>query len=68
MSSRYSLRQTPRKKELFEGMVETPSRRRSTRRQTSQPLEASDADNDSGSNTEKRPSPCPNSSTYHQVC
>ncbi|GAB1314058.1 C-24(28) sterol reductase [Madurella fahalii] len=27
MSGRYSLRQTPRKKELFDGMVETPARR-----------------------------------------
>ncbi|KAK6696958.1 C-24(28) sterol reductase [Fusarium graminearum] len=46
MSSRYSLRQTPRKKELFEGMVETPIRRsRSARRQTSQPL--SDVETDS---------------------
>ncbi|KAF3014020.1 hypothetical protein G7054_g12770 [Neopestalotiopsis clavispora] len=31
MSNRYSLRQTPRKKELFEGMVETPGRRTSKR-------------------------------------
>ncbi|KAK9415391.1 putative Delta(24(24(1)))-sterol reductase [Seiridium unicorne] len=31
MSTRYSLRQTPRKKELFEGMVETPGRRSSRR-------------------------------------
>ncbi|EAQ90721.1 hypothetical protein CHGG_02656 [Chaetomium globosum CBS 148.51] len=33
MSARYSLRQTPRKKELFDGMVETPARR-NTRRKT----------------------------------
>ncbi|KAK2070029.1 hypothetical protein P8C59_004564 [Phyllachora maydis] len=32
MSGRYSLRQTPRKKELFDGMVETPARRTSRRR------------------------------------
>ncbi|KAH7148894.1 ergosterol biosynthesis ERG4/ERG24 family-domain-containing protein [Dactylonectria macrodidyma] len=48
MSSRYSLRQTPRKKELFEGMVETPAAtRRSTRRQSSFPPELSDPENDS---------------------
>ncbi|EFY98446.1 ergosterol biosynthesis ERG4/ERG24 family protein [Metarhizium robertsii] len=49
--SRYSLRQTPRKKELFEGMVETPTAsRRSSRRQSSFPPELlSDADNDSSS-------------------
>ncbi|KAF5003369.1 hypothetical protein FDECE_10075 [Fusarium decemcellulare] len=55
MSSRYSLRQTPRKKELFEGMVETPARRRSTRRQTSQSLEPSDHENDSSSAAEGLP-------------
>ncbi|KAK3377816.1 Delta(24(24(1)))-sterol reductase like protein [Podospora didyma] len=50
MSGRYSLRQTPRKKELFEGMVETPSRRRSSRRTSQFPL---DSDNEStGSATE----------------
>ncbi|KAH6630856.1 Delta(24(24(1)))-sterol reductase like protein [Chaetomium sp. MPI-SDFR-AT-0129] len=37
MSARYSLRQTPRKKELFDGMVETPARR-NTRRKT--PIES----------------------------
>lgn len=37
--SRYSLRQTPRKKELFEGMVETPARR-STRRKSRFPVDA----------------------------
>ncbi|KAI1133457.1 ergosterol biosynthesis ERG4/ERG24 family-domain-containing protein [Nemania abortiva] len=42
MSSRYSLRATPRKKELFEGMVETPARR-STRRKSQFPsIDASD--------------------------
>ncbi|KJZ79666.1 hypothetical protein HIM_01135 [Hirsutella minnesotensis 3608] len=50
--SRYSLRQTPRKKELFDGMVETPSTRRSSRRQSSFPLEISDPDNDSSSAAE----------------
>ncbi|KAK3994702.1 ergosterol biosynthesis ERG4/ERG24 family-domain-containing protein [Cladorrhinum sp. PSN332] len=45
MSSRYSLRQTPRKKELFDGMVETPIRR-NTRRKTQLSLE-SDADTSS---------------------
>ncbi|KAK4223883.1 ergosterol biosynthesis ERG4/ERG24 family-domain-containing protein [Podospora fimiseda] len=39
MSSRYSLRQTPRKKELFDGMVETPIRR-NTRRKTQLSLES----------------------------
>lgn len=48
MSSRYSLRQTPRKKELFEGMVETPTTRRSrSNRRQSPLLENSDHDNDS---------------------
>ncbi|KAK1633903.1 ergosterol biosynthesis ERG4/ERG24 family protein [Colletotrichum phormii] len=36
MTGRYSLRQTPRKKELFEGMVETP-RRVSSRRKSPEP-------------------------------
>ncbi|KOS23407.1 Delta(24(24(1)))-sterol reductase [Escovopsis weberi] len=50
MSSRYSLRQTPKKKELFEGMVETPSTtRKSTtrRRQTPPQAEGSDPEKDS---------------------
>lgn len=46
--SRYSLRQTPRKKELFEGMVETPARR-STRRKSQFPA---DADGDTSSAAE----------------
>ncbi|KAG6014670.1 hypothetical protein E4U43_006286 [Claviceps pusilla] len=52
--SRYSLRQTPRKKELFEGMIETPSAlRRSSRRQSSFPLDTqSDAEIDSSSAAE----------------
>ncbi|KAG6004633.1 hypothetical protein E4U54_000512 [Claviceps lovelessii] len=52
--SRYSLRQTPRKKELFEGMIETPSAlRRSSRRQSPFPLDTqSDAENDSSSAAE----------------
>ncbi|KAL2170993.1 hypothetical protein VTG60DRAFT_4008 [Thermothelomyces hinnuleus] len=45
MSSRYSLRQTPRKKELFDGMVETPGRR-STRRKA-KVLPESDAESTS---------------------
>ncbi|KAL2126386.1 hypothetical protein VTI74DRAFT_1013 [Chaetomium olivicolor] len=47
MSSRYSLRQTPRKKELFEGMVETPVRR-NIRRKTQLSTE-SDAESTSAS-------------------
>ncbi|KAK1778185.1 Delta(24(24(1)))-sterol reductase [Copromyces sp. CBS 386.78] len=50
-SSRYSLRQTPRKKELFQGMVETPVRR-NTRRTKSQVPESSDGES-SASATEK---------------
>ncbi|KAK4039452.1 Delta(24(24(1)))-sterol reductase [Parachaetomium inaequale] len=34
MSARYSLRQTPRKKELFDGMIETPARRNIRRKPT----------------------------------
>ncbi|KAF5668408.1 delta24(24(1))-sterol reductase [Fusarium denticulatum] len=56
MSSRYSLRQTPRKKELFEGMVETPIRRsRSNRRQTSQPLSDVETESNSAVETVSRP-------------
>ncbi|CAK7239778.1 MAG: C-24(28) sterol reductase [Sporothrix thermara] len=51
MSSRYSLRQTPRKKELFEGMVETPSTRNRTRKPLL-PVENSDAEGDSSSAAE----------------
>ncbi|PSR83902.1 ergosterol biosynthesis ERG4/ERG24 family-domain-containing protein [Coniella lustricola] len=50
--SRYSLRQTPRKKEPFDGMVETPTRRVSSKRQTSMSFEGSDADADSSSAAE----------------
>ncbi|KAK2609267.1 C-24(28) sterol reductase [Conoideocrella luteorostrata] len=52
--SRYSLRQTPRKKELFDGMVETPTAsRRSSRRQSSFPPEfLSNSDNESSSATD----------------
>ncbi|KAF3762901.1 hypothetical protein M406DRAFT_342020 [Cryphonectria parasitica EP155] len=49
--SRYSLRQTPRKKEPFEGMIETPGRRVS-KRQTSLSFEGSDADAESSSAAE----------------
>ncbi|KAJ9156618.1 Delta(24(24(1)))-sterol reductase [Pleurostoma richardsiae] len=49
--SRYSLRQTPRKKELFDGMVETPGRR-STRRKSQFPVDGSDFDGDSSSAAE----------------
>lgn len=48
MTGRYSLRETPRKKELFEGMVETPLRR-SSRRKSQFPA---DSDNDSSSAAE----------------
>ncbi|KAG8168456.1 hypothetical protein KVR01_001205 [Diaporthe batatas] len=51
MSQRYSLRQTPRKKEPFDGMVETPGRRVSSRRKTPL-LDTSDADGDSSSAAE----------------
>lgn len=51
MSTRYSLRQTPRKKELFDGMVETPSTR-SRSRKSLFPIENSDAENDSSSAAE----------------
>ncbi|PKS07792.1 hypothetical protein jhhlp_006400 [Lomentospora prolificans] len=51
MSGRYSLRQTPRKKELFEGMIETP--RRATRRSTSAPVE--DSDSSSAAETTAKP-------------
>ncbi|KAH6636804.1 Delta(24(24(1)))-sterol reductase like protein [Chaetomium tenue] len=43
MSARYSLRQTPRKKELFDGMVETPARR-NTRRKTPLPTTEDEAE------------------------
>ncbi|KUI58550.1 Delta(24(24(1)))-sterol reductase [Cytospora mali] len=52
MSQRYSLRQTPRKKEPFEGMVETPGRRVSSRRKTPLSGEGSDAEADSSSAAE----------------
>ncbi|SPQ21980.1 55fbf3ed-6680-4ac1-9533-52ab4615a1c0 [Thermothielavioides terrestris] len=48
MSGRYSLRQTPRKKELFDGMIETPARR-SIRRKTPLPPESDDAESTSAS-------------------
>ncbi|KAK0388299.1 hypothetical protein NLU13_4544 [Sarocladium strictum] len=48
MSTRYSLRQTPKKKQLYDGMVETTNRP-STRRQSSFPPETSAVDNDSAS-------------------
>ncbi|KAI1824305.1 Delta(24(24(1)))-sterol reductase [Xylaria intraflava] len=51
MSSRYSLRSTPRKKEPFEGMVETPSRRSTRRKSRMQSIESSD-DGDSSSAVE----------------
>jgi delta24(24(1))-sterol reductase len=48
MSARYSLRQTPRKKELFSGMVETPNTaRRTSRRQSSFPPEYPLSEHDS---------------------
>ncbi|KAK4242528.1 Delta(24(24(1)))-sterol reductase [Achaetomium macrosporum] len=47
MSGRYSLRQTPRKKELFDGMVETPARRNI--RRTAQIPTESDAESTSAS-------------------
>ncbi|KAG6302005.1 hypothetical protein E4U09_004010 [Claviceps aff. purpurea] len=54
--SRYSLRQTPRKKELFEGMIETPtaSRRSSSRRRTPNPLETQSDDDSSTADTSTR--------------
>ncbi|KAH6652730.1 ergosterol biosynthesis ERG4/ERG24 family-domain-containing protein [Truncatella angustata] len=53
MSSRYSLRQTPRKKELFDGMVETPGRRVSSRRSNRFPsVEGGSDDGDSSSAAE----------------
>ncbi|KAK4211660.1 ergosterol biosynthesis ERG4/ERG24 family-domain-containing protein [Rhypophila decipiens] len=54
MSTRYSLRQTPRKKELFEGMVETPARR-SMRRKSQFPLE-SDGESSSAAENVSKPS------------
>ncbi|KAI1443260.1 ergosterol biosynthesis ERG4/ERG24 family-domain-containing protein [Annulohypoxylon stygium] len=51
MSSRYSLRATPRKKELFDGMVETPGRR-STRRKSQFPIDGASDDGDSSSAAE----------------
>ncbi|KAL2258420.1 hypothetical protein VTK26DRAFT_8283 [Humicola hyalothermophila] len=48
MSSRYSLRQTPRKKELFDGMVETPARR-NLRRKPQLATTESDAESTSAS-------------------
>ncbi|EGS17371.1 delta24(24-1) sterol reductase-like protein [Thermochaetoides thermophila DSM 1495] len=50
MTGRYSLRQTPRKKELFEGMIETPIRR-TTRRKSPLTTE-SDAESTSTSTVE----------------
>ncbi|KAJ8120749.1 hypothetical protein ONZ43_g2623 [Nemania bipapillata] len=50
MSSRYSLRATPRKKELFEGMVETPARRYRRKSQFSS-IEASDGESSSAAET-----------------
>ncbi|KAI1390006.1 ergosterol biosynthesis ERG4/ERG24 family-domain-containing protein [Hypoxylon trugodes] len=53
MSSRYSLRATPRKKELFDGMVETPGGRRSTRRKSQfPPIDGASDDGDSSSAAE----------------
>ncbi|RYP75251.1 hypothetical protein DL769_003862 [Monosporascus sp. CRB-8-3] len=52
MSGRYSLRATPRKKELYEGMIETPGRR-STRRKSQFPgVEGTSDDGDSSSAAE----------------
>ncbi|KAK3946044.1 C-24(28) sterol reductase [Diplogelasinospora grovesii] len=51
MSSRYSLRQTPRKKELFEGMIETPARR-SSRRKSQSPLESDDGESSSAAESQ----------------
>ncbi|KAF4125671.1 Delta24(24(1))-sterol reductase [Geosmithia morbida] len=56
MSTRYSLRQTPKKKELFQGMTETPlPQRRSSRRQSSVPADnaPSDAETETSSIPEK---------------
>ncbi|KAI1800683.1 ergosterol biosynthesis ERG4/ERG24 family-domain-containing protein [Daldinia bambusicola] len=50
MSSRYSLRATPRKKELFDGMVETPGRR-ATRRKSQFPPIADGASDDGDSSS-----------------
>lgn len=50
MSTRYSLRQTPKKKELFDGMMPTPIARRKSSR-----LTESDIDGDSSSAAETAP-------------
>ncbi|KAK4203266.1 putative delta(24(24(1)))-sterol reductase [Triangularia verruculosa] len=49
--TRYSLRQTPRKKELFEGMVETPARRNIRRKKNQSSITESDAESTSTSET-----------------
>ncbi|KAI5860300.1 ergosterol biosynthesis ERG4/ERG24 family-domain-containing protein [Durotheca rogersii] len=52
MSSRYSLRATPRKKELFSGMVETPARRATRRTSQFLPVDGASDDGDSSSAAE----------------
>ncbi|KAI0137954.1 ergosterol biosynthesis ERG4/ERG24 family-domain-containing protein [Hypoxylon sp. NC0597] len=52
MSSRYSLRATPRKKELFDGMVETPGRRSTRRKSQFPPIDGASDDGDSSSAAE----------------
>ncbi|KAB5539551.1 Delta(24(24(1)))-sterol reductase like protein [Coniochaeta sp. 2T2.1] len=52
MSARYSLRQTPKKKTLFDGMIQTPAGRPSRSRKSLLPIDGSDADGDSSSATE----------------
>ncbi|KAI1380620.1 ergosterol biosynthesis ERG4/ERG24 family-domain-containing protein [Hypoxylon crocopeplum] len=52
MSTRYSLRATPRKKELFDGMVETPGRRTTRRKSQFPPIDGASDDGDSSSAAE----------------
>ncbi|KAI1762384.1 ergosterol biosynthesis ERG4/ERG24 family-domain-containing protein [Hypoxylon sp. FL1150] len=52
MSTRYSLRATPRKKELFDGMVETPGRRSTRRKSQFPPIDGASDDGDSSSAAE----------------
>ncbi|KAI0024243.1 ergosterol biosynthesis ERG4/ERG24 family-domain-containing protein [Xylariomycetidae sp. FL0641] len=49
MATRYSLRATPRKKELYDGMVETPGRRSSRRKPQGAALEATSDEGESSS-------------------
>ncbi|KAK8055432.1 hypothetical protein PG993_000659 [Apiospora rasikravindrae] len=51
MSGRYSLRETPRKKELFEGMVQTPGRSKSRRKSQFPSVESDDGDSSSAAET-----------------